>query len=462
MLLKKREVYVMVKILHHGAVEGVTGSCHEIVFDDKTSLLIDCGIFQGGDSSPYGVFADNQLIDFDITRLRGLLCTHVHNDHIAQLPYLIAAGFDQPIYCSFPSSILLPEVLRESIKMSGIVPRNKIEALVERIKKLLKPLSYDQWYSVLPGVEIRLMPTGHILGACYIECDNRGERFVFSGDLGCSDNKLLNPPVSPEKATTLVLEATYGNRLHGDRSQRGIYLEHSIEKAVQDRGAVLIPAFSLGRTQEILFELERIISRRLEQHADDSWADIAVVVDSPLASRFNKLYRKLKPYWHHEALERYKQGDRPFSFKNLITVKDHETHLKVVQFLKKTAQPTIVVSASGMLSGGRIMNYLQALLPDERTDLLFVGYQANGTLGRRLIEGERHVVIDGEKIDVNAKIHVLKGFSAHADKNDLLAFVNGIKNAPQEIRIVHGDDRAKSALCSVLKAQYPQSHVWIP
>jgi len=454
----------MVEILHHGAVDGVTGSCHQIIFADKQSLLIDCGMFQGRDVSPYGADADDLFIDFDLSGVAGMVCTHVHNDHVARIPYLIAAGFDQPIYCSFPSAILLPEVLRESIKMSGVRDKRKVEALVDRIETLIKPLSYGTWMPVLTDVSIRLQPTGHILGASYVECRVLGEGgYVFSGDLGSADNKILQPPISPLSAHTVVLEATYGDRLHTDRATRGIKLQQCVERAVADLGAVLIPAFSLGRTQELLFELEQIIAQQLSSGRENSpWSDIAVIVDSPLAAKFNAIYKRLRPYWHGEARERFRSGARPFSFKHLITVDDHDTHLKVVRHLKETARPAIIISASGMLSGGRIMNYLKALLPDKRTDLLFVGYQAAGTLGRQLYEGAKQVSIDGETIKVNAQMHVLNGFSAHADQSDLVGFIEGMSDKPKEVRIVHGDDAAKRALKDAVRAVCPDANVWIP
>lgn len=454
----------MVDILHHGAIDGVTGSCHQIVFENKQSLLVDCGIFQGDDESPYGAYQDDLTIDFDLDGVMGLICTHVHNDHVSRIPYLIAAGFDKPIYCSFPSAVLLPHVLREAIKMSGIRDKVAMEAIVDRVERLIKPLTYGAWFPIRPDISIRVQPTGHILGASYVECKVMGQgNYVFSGDLGCSKNSLLQEPKSPVSAEVLVLESTYGDRLHKYREERGIMLQQTIERAVADLGAVLIPAFSLGRTQELLYEIEQIIERECSQsEGHGSWSDIAIIIDSPLAAKFNEIYRRLRPYWNVEARRRYKEGARPFSFKNLITVDSHEAHLKVVKYLKDTARPYVVVSASGMCSGGRIMNYLKALLPDRRTDLLFVGYQAEGTLGRELLQGVKQIKIDNESVEVNAQIHVLSGFSAHADQEDLVDFVLNMQERPKEVRIVHGDEDAKSTLCNLVQSACPESKVWIP
>lgn len=428
------------------------------------SLLIDCGLFQGGDSSPYGADEDDVSIDFDLTGVVALICTHVHADHISRLPHLVAAGFDGPIYCSFPSALLMPEVLRESIKMSGIRNKDKIEAIVDRIEKQIRPLSYGAWAPLTQKVSIRLQPAGHILGSAFVECSLMGEgRVVFSGDLGADDAVLLPSPKSPVKADLLVLEGTYGNRNHENRATRRERLAQSIERAVQDLGTILIPAFSLGRTQELLYEIEAIISDRINtEEGRGAWSDIAVIVDSPLANKFTKIYRSLKPYWDSEAQLRLKRGHRPLNFAKMLTVDNHEAHQRVVQHLKETARPAIVISASGMCNGGRIVNYLKALLPDPRTDVLFIGYQASDSVGRALQEGAKKVRIDGEDVNVKAKVQTINGFSAHADQRGLRRFVLGINEAPKEIRIVHGDDAAKQQLQQLLIKDIPEARVWIP
>lgn len=454
----------MFDIRHHGAVDGVTGSCHQLMFAEGKSILIDCGLFQGGDSSPYGAAEDDIGIDFNIDGIVAMVCTHVHTDHIARLPYLVAAGFEGPIYCSFPSAVLLPDVLREAIKMGGIRNKDHIEAIVDKIEKQLRPLSYGAWALIHPLLSIRLQPAGHILGSAFVECSILGKgRVVFSGDLGADDAVLLPEPKSPPKADCLVIEATYGDRNHENRASRRERLAASIERAVEDLGAVLIPAFSLGRTQELLYEIEAIITERIHsEEGRGAWSDIAVIVDSPLAAKFTALYRKLKPYWDDEARLLLKRGRRPLNFSKMITVDNHQAHERVVEHLRQTARPAIVISASGMCNGGRIVNYLQALLPDPRTDVLFVGYQSGDSIGRQLQEGAKSVRIDGEEITVRANVHTINGFSAHADKRGLLEFVVGIGESPKEVRIVHGDDDAKVSLQKAIQRHLPDANVWIP
>jgi metallo-beta-lactamase family protein len=292
-----------------------------------------------------------------------------------------------------------------------------------------------------------------------------GYRTVFSGDLGADHAPLLPAPVPPDICHTLVIESTYGNRQHEDRAHRIERLHQVLDKALANGGTVMIPAFSIGRTQELLYELESLISAR----DDPALVNLQIIVDSPLAARFTESYRALKPYWDEEARERVKAGRHPLSFENLYTIDSHEEHVQTVEYLKRNRQPAVVLAASGMASGGRIVNYLKALLPDPVHDVLFVGYQAEGTPGRALQSSPEMVELDGERIPVRAAIHTLGGYSAHADQRDLLNFVGGIKGL-QEVRIVHGDESAKQALKEALQkelneelaSQENEVRIWIP
>jgi metallo-beta-lactamase family protein len=260
-----------------------------------------------------------------------------------------------------------------------------------------------------------------------------------------------------------VLEGTYGDRNHDDRKQRRECLASTIERAVEDLGAVIIPAFSLGRTQELLYEIEAIITERVQlEEGRGAWSDLAVIVDSPLASKFTKIYRRLKPYWNDEAQLRLKMGRRPLNFSKMLIVDNHLAHERVVEHLRDTARPVIVISASGMCNGGRIVNYLKALLPDPRTDILFVGYQSSDSVGRDIQQGVKSILLDGDEVEVRAKVHTIKGFSAHTDQSGLRRFVKGIQDPPKEIRIVHGDDKAKLMLQNLLSQDLPAANVWVP
>ncbi len=451
-------------ISHHGAVQGVTGSCHELHIDDQNSVLIDCGIFQGSDKSPHGkADAWNLELDFDIASVEALIITHCHIDHAGRIPWLLAAGFEGPIYCSKPTAKLLPLMLEDAAKIGITRDKKIIKKLVTKVTSMFRPLDYQQWATVNDDLQIRLQRAGHILGSAYVECqinDDSDKRIVFSGDLGAPHAPLLPAPKSPKKCHTLVIESTYGHKLHDERKNRKDRLKAIIQRCFDNQGAVLIPAFSLGRTQELMYEFEQII---YDNEAE--WGNFDVILDSPLASRLTKVYRELKPYWDDEAQHVIDQGRYPLTFKQLQTVETHQEHKESVKFLQKTARPTIVIAASGMCNGGRITGYLKALLGDERTDILFCGYQAKNSIGRQIFKyGPKNgwVEIDDERYEIKAKIHQIGGYSAHADQQDLLDFASNMETGPDVVRVLHGDERAKTTLQSKLQALLPAATVIIP
>ncbi len=481
-------------IEHHGAKDGVTGSCHQLRMDATTSLLIDCGLFQGNDASiPGEPGADRLAIEFSLDTIKALIVTHVHIDHVGRIPYLLAAGFEGPILCSEPSAKLLPIVLEDAFKLSFSRDHAQIEKYIRLVEQRIIALPYQHWFTLNDSdgllARIRLQRAGHILGSAYVEIDlnypqtGEGKRVVFSGDLGAPHAPFLMPPESPERADILVLESTYGDRLHEDRSTRRQRLEAVIEQALEDQGTVLIPAFSIGRTQELLYELEDIIqskqktaadlsplpsgeragvrgtepSAKANPHTEPNWPELPIILDSPLASRFTEAYRNLKPYWNQEARERIQSGRRPLAFEQLVTIDSHSDHQSVVNHLAQTARPAIVIAGGGMCSGGRIVNYLKAMLGDKRHNVLFVGYQAKGTPGHEIqTYGPKggYVYLDGERIDVRAGIASIGGYSAHADQKGLVEFVTGMREWPAEIRVVHGEEGAKRELSAQLRALY--------
>jgi metallo-beta-lactamase family protein len=255
-----------------------------------------------------------------------------------------------------------------------------------------------------------------------------------------------------------VIESTYGDKDHESREDRRYRLKAILENALADGGTVLIPAFSIGRTQELLYEIESLIhefgGEEISQAGVGSdpflaWNNLEIVVDSPLAATFTRIYRDLKPFWDAEATELVTQGRHPLSFEQLTVINSHEDHLNAVDYLARSHRPCIVLAGSGMCAGGRVVNYLKAMLGDQRNDVLFVGYQAKGTPGRDILtHGPRGgwVELDGERYDIRARIHQVGGYSAHAGQSDLVRFVTGIERPPSEIRIVHGDNDAKESL----------------
>ncbi|RRV17544.1 MBL fold metallo-hydrolase RNA specificity domain-containing protein [Pseudomonas saudiphocaensis] len=531
-------------IQHHGGQDGVTGSCHQLDMNASSSLLVDCGLFQGDDASVPGGEGGSRLpIDFALDTVKALIVTHVHIDHVGRVPYLLAAGFEGPIVCSEASARLLPIVLEDAFKLSFSRDQQRVERYIDMVESRLVALPYYHWFTLVDTEEliarVRLQRAGHILGSAYVEVDlhypqqKQSKRVVFSGDLGAPHAPFLMPPQPPEYADILVLESTYGDRLHEDRQTRRQRLEAVIEHALQDQGTVLIPAFSIGRTQELLYELEDIIHTKLnpppapvgasslantansenpnlpsEESANSAqpplppgeragvrgnettqkngitsenagvrgndtntqpaletnWPELPVILDSPLASRFIAAYRELKPFWSQEARERVQSGRRPLAFEQLITIDSHADHQRIVNYLTQTARPAIVIAGGGMCSGGRIVNYLKAMLGDKRHNVLFVGYQAKGTPGHAIqTYGPKggYVDLDGKRIDIRAGVTSIGGYSAHADQKGLVEFVTGMQRWPTEIRVVHGEQKAKQALADVLRVRYAAREVSI-
>ncbi|OUM36977.1 MBL fold metallo-hydrolase [Pseudomonas putida] len=469
---------------HHGGTRGVTGSCHQLHLDPSTSLLVDCGLEQGAEAAPG---AETASLGFDVQGIEALVVTHVHLDHVGRIPALLAAGYRGPILCSEPSARLLPLLLEDAYKLNVSSEPVQVARYLDFVRGLIVPLPFEHWHTLVerPGLacRIRLQRAGHLLGSAYVECDMQhgqaNSRYVFSGDLGACGNPLLRPLQPPERADVLVLESTYGDRLHahaGDRRQR---LEAAIDRALADKGTILIPAFSLGRTQELLYELEDILHRKALLGSAGpgpdgdplDWSQLPIILDSPLAQRITRVYRDLHDYWNAEAKARLAEGRDPLGFNQLISVDTHARHQQVVNYLKSTGRPAIVIAGNGMCSGGRIVNYLKAMLGDPRHEVVFVGYQAKGTPGAVIqasegAQGFVQIDLDGQMYEICAKVVTVGGFSGHADQAALVRFGCGIPKVPDRIVLVHGVLHAKEALKKVLRCSLtplnPELKVFIP
>ncbi|MGY8878136.1 MAG: MBL fold metallo-hydrolase, partial [Pseudoalteromonas sp.] len=339
------------QILHHGAVNGVTGSCHELIINEQTSVLVDCGLFQGEDSKA------DLSIEFDVTHVTALIVTHCHIDHVGRIPYLLAAGFKGPIFTSIASASLLPLVIEDALKVGVTRDLKIIAACLSLLNKRIVAVDYKTWFE-LPckapdKAKARFQRAGHILGSAYVEIDvtnndNNKHRVVFSGDLGAPYTPLLPSPKPPYKADTLVIESTYGDKNHQGRKERTQTLKNIIERAVADNGVVLVPAFSIGRTQELLYELEQLIHSSSKK---SKWRDIHVILDSPMAANFTEQYKNFKHLWDSEAKRKVANGRHPLDFKNLTTVDSHKEHMAVINYLSTRQTPAIILAASGMCTG---------------------------------------------------------------------------------------------------------------
>jgi len=419
------------KISHLGAKDCVTGSCHMIQTrpdsPDSLSILVDCG-------SAYGKDPELPFDRFPVApgKIDYLFLTHAHVDHIGRVPELIDAGFQGEIICTHATKALLLPMLHDAMSFSG---RSAKE--VYRLEVLIEELSWGfelhETYRLKQGITFRLSNAGHILGSCFILFSFPAEvagrlsdyRIIFSGDLGCRDTPILPDPDPPDTCDLLVMESTYGDRQHPGRKDRVEALQKLLNKALADKGIVYIPAFSLGRTQELLYELDRIGPK------------IPVFVDSPLGLAITRVYSRLEGFWDKEAKELKAKGDHPFDFKGLYAVERYQEHKKLLN----VKGPAVIIAGSGMCTGGRIADHLEYGLEDPANDIFFVGYQAKGTPGRKMID---------KKTPVRAGIHTLTAYSAHADQKMLVDWVHSMPEPPKEIRLVHGESKARQALILAL------------
>jgi metallo-beta-lactamase family protein len=448
-----------------GAVKGVTGSCHLIEYGGKR-LLLDCGMFQGRDEK-----LNLQELDFDPTTIDYLLLSHSHIDHSGRIPLLVKQGFQGTIYCSKATFDLCEIMLLDSAHIQEMEAEWENRKAKRAGKPAVEPLytkddaneSLDYFYPILYGqiirvddhLTIRFNDAGHVLGSSIIEMwikkDDEVIKIVYSGDLGTKDKPILNDPSIIESADYVIMEATYGNRVHEDARVREETLINIILKTVLRGGTVVIPSFAVGRTQEIIYELNKYYDSHLAAFGTTTnlLEKIPVYVDSPLATKATQVFHRNAGVFDEEAKDLLKKGDNPLSFSNLHFVQNAEESKK----LNFSDEPKIIISSSGMCEAGRIKHHLKHNLWKRNSSIVFVGYQAEGTLGRRIRDGAKTVKIFGEEIYVNAEVYNVEGFSGHADKNGLMNWLKGFREKPCRLFIVHGEGEAKEDFAREVRSQ---------
>ncbi|MDM8515641.1 MBL fold metallo-hydrolase [Desulfobacterales bacterium HSG16] len=436
-------------IIHIGGENTVTGSCHLLKIAGL-NIMIDCGMAQGYDSVP-----DIDKWPVSPKEIDYLFITHAHIDHIGRIPELIQKGFVREIICTHPTKILLGPMLEDGMKFSNISEKERVKCL-KKIDEFSWGFEYGKYFDLKKGIRFKLGCAGHILGSSFVRFEDTGsgESVIFSGDLGATNTPILPDPDPPEPCDLLVLESTYGNRVHEGRTSRIQRLGKMLTKALEDGGKVFIPAFALGRTQELLYEMDRLFSDPdLKKTFPDLTPDkkIPVFVDTPLGLRITAVYSNLSVFWDNEAKNLYRSGDHPIDFDHLYAVSSHRAHEKLVE----TSGPAIILAGAGMCTGGRIINHLAAGIENPENDVFFVGYQAKGTLGREILKYGRqpggHIWIGNQKLQINAEIYQLSGYSAHADADELTGWVASMPEKPGKIKLVHGEPAAKQALASRLQ-----------
>ena len=434
------------KLTFIGADHEVTGSCTLIEACGKR-ILVDCGLEQGRDTYV------NCEIPVSPGDIDAIFLTHAHIDHSGKIPALVAAGFDKPIYATEATAKLCDIMLRDSAHIqeneaewknrkaerAGGEPVAPIYTVqdAEATVKLFKPCYYGETYPVFDGIEIRFLDAGHLLGSSSILVtmteDGETKTVLFSGDVGNVDRPLIRDPQKPEEADFVIIESTYGDRNHGTRIDYVTQLSEVIRETLSRGGNVVIPSFAVGRTQILLYLL-RIIK---EQKLVSGNENFPVFVDSPLAVEATEIYASpLTPFFDDETLELLDKGINPIKFDNLhLTVTTDES--REINF---NPVPKVILSASGMCEAGRIRHHLKHNLWRPECSIVFVGYQVEGTLGRKILNGAESVKLFNEEIAVKADIRELEDISGHADKDMLLDWLGNLKMPPRKVFVNHGDD----------------------
>lgn len=460
------------KITFQGAAQTVTGSQHLLEVNGK-KILLDCGLFQGKRKQSFELNRSGLCQGEDIDCL---VLSHAHIDHSGRIPCLVKNGFAGDIFCTSATRDLCAVMLMDSAfiqekdvefvnrrrKKKGQRPFQPLytKADVAKGMKQFVGLNYNRRQQLFPGVDLTLLDAGHMLGSAHIILDiddqetGRNRRLVFSGDIGRPDIPIIRDPVPiSEGADVIIMESTYGNRQHPPYPESEKALEHIVNETVSRGGSLLIPAFSVGRTQQLVYALHKL-------HSAGAIPDLPIFVDSPLATRTTDIFR-LHPEVYDDEIREFLLTDddnNPFGFGRL----QYTQSVAQSKALNDLKVPAVIISSSGMLEGGRILHHLRNRIADPRNTILFTSWQAPNTLGRRIVEKEQSVRIYGEEFRVRMKVEILAGFSGHADRDGLIDFVRCMKKKPQQTFLVHGEVESAGSLAAALRKELGLKNVVIP
>ncbi|MDR1886146.1 MAG: MBL fold metallo-hydrolase [Synergistaceae bacterium] len=444
------------RITFYGAAGEVTGSSY-LIETGGSKVLVDCGMYQGADAD----WRNSAPFAFRPSDIDAVVLTHAHIDHSGRVPLLVKGGFKGGIWATDPTIDLAAVLLRDTAKLmaeeaewrtrknsrKGLPPVKPAyaERDVEETIGRFKYIGYDDQVGIAPGVTLRFRDAGHIIGAAMVELWLAGEdsgrpvKIVFSGDTGPRDSVVGRPPSIIEEADYVVIESTYGDRSHRSLEETRQEFRRELGGAIETRGKILIPTFVVDRAQRVLYEILRL------QRSDGFPRTPPIYFDSPMGERATKIYEKYTPLLSREMQEYVRVGQNPFSPDGLKYTSGVEESRAI-----NGMDHAIVLAGSGMCNGGRILHHLKHNLWSKNCSVFFVGYQARGTLGRRLVDGDKHVRIAGEDIAVGARLHTLGGFSAHADRGDLLAWAGSFRQGAVFF-VTHGEPRSSEALASGIR-----------
>ncbi len=456
------------KITFLGATRTVTGS--NILVETKTKkFIMDCGLYQGQQKE---IMLNSDCFLFNPGEIDFVLLSHAHIDHSGRIPKLYVDGYRGPVYATKATCDLCEIMLPDS----GYIQESEIEWLNRKRRRegkhelpplytyndaidslaLFERVQYDEVFQIDSNIRVRFRDAGHMLGSSIIEVwvkeDGEEKKIVFTGDLGNNDIPLLREHSTIDDADILIMESTYGNRLHEEKESKAEAFLNIVSQTLERGGNVIIPSFAVGRTQEILYELQKSKQNDDEEFRRrfDEVMNAKVYVDSPLATSATEVFLKNLDCLDEFVQEDIREGKRPLDFNGLRFTQSVDESKE----LNATANQSIIISASGMCEVGRIKHHLKHNLWRKDSTILFVGYQAVGTLGRKIVDGAKSVKLFGEEIGVNADIRYIEGFSGHADKNGLIDFVGAFTNKPKQIYLVHGDEEAQFELAEELENKF--------
>lgn len=449
------------KIKFLGAARTVTGSCF-VIETNQTRFAIDCGMHQGSDQIEK---RNLDVAPYTPEQIEFFIITHAHIDHSGLLPRMVQNGFHGSIYATEPTGELLKILLLDSAHIQEVEAAGRNKRLqrsgmkadaaplyttkdAEAVMPLVKTRKYDEMFSPAPGISIRFQDAGHILGASIVELfiEENGEivKLVFSGDIGRPNQLLMKDPSSVHQADFLFMESTYGNRNHKGEQESLEELAEAVQYSYANGEKVVIPAFAVERTQEILYSLHLLMRKgKLPK-------DMAVYLDSPLAIKATEIFRRFKSYLDSETQILMKAGEDPLQLPNLKMSISTADSIRI----NETQEPAIIISASGMCNAGRIKHHLRHNLWRPGASVVFVGFQAEGTPGRRIVDGAKKIRIFNEDIAVAAKVFTINGFSAHAGQNQLLDWLRDFQTTDMQVFLVHGELSAQETLASLIRDQF--------
>ena len=446
------------KITFLGAAGEVTGSQH-LIETSSARILLDCGLFQGrGDETR----PKNEHFRCSPQKIDLVILSHAHIDHCGRLPALCKDGFRGPIICSYPTADIADLMLQDSAHIQqedakyrrrknlghGGESEKPLYTLedVHKMSKQIEPIKFQQWREVHPGVRVRLHHAGHILGAAIVELeledDGEVKRVVFTGDLGRRNQPILNDPETMERCDVLISESTYGNKMHPESGDVKAELQRVICEASRRQGKVIVPAFSLGRTQMLVYLLN-------ELRNEDAMCRVPVFVDSPLATRLTEVHRTHSEDMDDDLRQTLKHDDDVFDFEGLTYVRSQEESIA----LNRRKGPFVVIAAGGMCENGRVVHHLKNAVSDEANTILIIGFQAEHTLGRLIVDRRPELNILGRRYPLKAHVEIVNGLSAHADAGDFQWWFGELlkKGGAGQIFLVHGEEKGLEALAKLTK-----------